>query len=408
VLFVVLLFALGLSTNLLGGDVVKVLWNPVLALVAWNLVAYVMIVVVGSALRLFTEDQAFGLASLGVSLAQRLRTAIVRTEAIRGPSPGEATASNVSMARIRGRVGFLTTWGRATAPQQLARMRSYLHLGAALLALGALCGMYTRGLVVDFKATWESTFLGADDTRQVLDILLGPALFATSQELPDLAEIEAPHTGPARLWIHLYAWTVLLIVLVPRVLMSAFEARRARRFASSVVLDSREPYFRRLLASTRGEASLALIVPYARGLDAAASDRLAGLLSDHLGSRAIVRRLEPVAYGTEPDQIAGLRAAEPGARRTLIVVFPLAQPPESEVHGRFLHDLRRHLTPDDTLTVLVDATGLREGNQAPERVEQRARAWDRVLDEEGVQGVHLDLGHLDEDDALARLADATA
>ena len=43
------------------------------------------------------------------------------------------------------------------------RAETALHAGAAALALGLVAGLYVRGLVLDYRAGWESTFLDAGD-----------------------------------------------------------------------------------------------------------------------------------------------------------------------------------------------------------------------------------------------------
>jgi len=90
-----------------------------------------------------------------------------------------------------------------------------------------------------------------------------------------------------------------------------------------------------------------------------------------------------------------------------VLLFGLAQPPEIEVQGRFAEDLRRQLAGDRALCVLVDGSTYRERvGSAAERLDERRRAWDRVLRESGASAVHVDLSRPVPDDVVAALASA--
>ena len=49
----------------------------------------------------------------------------------------------------------------------LARGTAVMHWAAAALALGALLAMYWRGLVFDYQAQWQSTFLSPPYSAQL-------------------------------------------------------------------------------------------------------------------------------------------------------------------------------------------------------------------------------------------------
>jgi rhodanese-related sulfurtransferase len=372
-ILVVLALGLGLSTNLLGaGRTIHVLWNPVLGLVAWSLAVYALVLV-----RLPRVGAGDADASPLVALL------------LRGRAWLERRGADLAEAELERRLRFAAAWARTGLPLRLARARLALHLGAALIALGALGGMYLRGLVFEYRATWESTFLSEAGVERALRVVLAPALLARGGELPDLAAMRAPEgSAPAAPWVHLYAWTVVWLVVVPRALLALREARRARRRAAAVALDARQPYFRRLLAPARGESKVALVAPYGRALEPPAAERLRALLGELLGTRAEVELVAPAAYGAEGGELFAAARGD-GRARTLVVVFPLAQTPESEVHGRLLAELKDALEPDETLLVLVDAAGYRA--QTADRVAERRGAWERVASAEGLAAAHVDL-----------------
>ena len=87
-----------------------------------------------------------------------------------------------------------------------------LHLAAVAVAAGALAAMYLRGLGLEYRAGWDSTFLDAQAVHRWLNLLLGPASALSGIALPEPAQLEALRfsTGPgenAARWIHLYALT---------------------------------------------------------------------------------------------------------------------------------------------------------------------------------------------------------
>ncbi|MEM7310796.1 MAG: DUF2868 domain-containing protein [Planctomycetota bacterium] len=396
---------LGLSSNLLGASrQIHLLWNPVLALVAWSLGAYVFQFLGGPIARLLgggsDPSGTPGLTSFVSHLAQRVRARLAGR-------PADGSSGTSARVRVQAWTDFTRAFAGATMPLRLARVRFALHVGAALVALGAVGGMYLRGLVFEYRATWESTFLDADGVEAVLRFLLTPALLASSAELPPLAA-ESSEVQEAAPWVHLFAWTVALVVLLPRALLALYEARRVRRLGARIPLDLGEPYFRRLLAPGRGEATSALVKPYSLSLETAPAERLRSLLSDLLGSRTNIQLLPSASYGDE-DGAALFDGADAGGNaRTLVLVFPLAQTPEAEVHGRLLNELRGHLAEDESLLILVDASRYRArlGAQAEGRLDERRSAWDRMLGDEGLSAAHVDLEVGDADAELNGLSAA--
>ncbi len=128
------------------------------------------------------------------------------------PAPGWRVASLACRAAAR-RCRPAARPGRGTAGRWRWRAAALLlHLAAAALALGLVAGLYLRGLVLDFRAGWQSTFLDAATVRAVLATLLAPAVALTGIAVPDAAALEALRVGPDRAataaaapWIHLYA-----------------------------------------------------------------------------------------------------------------------------------------------------------------------------------------------------------
>jgi hypothetical protein len=266
--------------------------------------------------------------------------------------------------------------------------------------------MYVRGIAFEYRATWESTFLGPAQVHALLVAVLGPAAAVLGQSVPDaaaLALIRAPGSGEAASVIHLFAMTALLWVIAPRLALATIDTARARGKARHVVLDLDEPYYRRLLAEYRGDRTNVYAVPYSGELDPAAVDALREGLQRLEGTAVALHVCPSVTYGTEASgwleralASRGGTSPAPQSERWLVLVMSLAQTPESEVHGEVIRQLLEHAAAlRYRLILVVDASGYRRslaGTQVEERrLEERREAWNRMAARRGLTPLHLDL-----------------
>ena len=187
-LIVSLAFLLGIGTDAVGSAsrTVNILAPPLLLLMLWNMAVYVFI-----AANFLSKSRHFKLPKL------------------------DATQAIV-----------------------LVRGTTVMHWAAAALALGALLAMYWRGLVFDYQALWQSTFLSTQAAHKLVQFVLSPAAwlggFFGGSGLPDLTSFEqlrapASQGENAGRWIHWYAITVFLVVLLPRSLLALWANRTARQ-----------------------------------------------------------------------------------------------------------------------------------------------------------------------------------
>lgn len=396
--------AVGLATNVLGaGGVVNVLAFPLLGALVWNLGVYAALAV--AALRSGGSGHAGAGASSRLALALaggRLRRAWRGLTRLGVSSERAERASVASEAAGR----FSALWLDAAGPLLAARLKRTLHLGAVALVLGMVGGMYLRGLAFEYRAQWGSTFLGADAVDALFAVLFAPARALSGLELPAASTLRTPATGDAAPWIHAWALTAGLVVAAPRLALWGLERARVARLAAAVPVDLSAPYWRRLLAAGTGGGVRARIVPYSCTVAPRGADRLRTLLHDLLGTRAEVELAAPLAYGADPGDVGG--AAGAGSDVCLVPVFALAQPPEVEVHGRFLDELAAAAPDGARVLAVVDAAGFAERIGDPERLAERRRAWDRVLREVRRSGLHVDLSAPPSDDELARAEAALA
>ena len=360
---------LGLAADQIGpAQRINLLAPPIWALVAWNLVVYLLIV-----------GQALAPAAAARGLRARLQS-LWRTRVGKAPA----------LQR------FAADWAAATAPLDGARAAWLLHLAAAALAIGLVGGLYLRGLVLDYRAGWESSFLGAATVQPLLQVLLAPASALTGIAVPDVTTLAAqqlapgqPAQAPAAPWLHLYAATLALFVIGPRLGLALWALTRIGWLRRHVPVPVGEPYFQQLMQMAEGRSAAVWLLPHAVPPAAPAALALQHELTALTAGGGRLQLAEPLPFGAEDD--AARCTPPPGTTHVLLLV-DLAATPESEVHGRALATLaaqagaaRRVLLADET--AFVQRMG-----HAPERLAERRQAWQQLADAQGVPLVSAELG----------------
>jgi hypothetical protein len=266
---------------------------------------------------------------------------------------------------------------RPPAQQQRALdIARLLHAGAAALALGLCIGLYARGLVFDYRAGWQSTFLEPPQVHALLATVLAPASTLTGIAVPGVEGIAALRLAagatalaPAAAWIHLFAVTLLMFVVLPRAALAARAGLLARRMDAA----ARVPATAVAAPSPLAPAPCR-VLPHALATpDAAALVRALG---------APVDLLPGVAFGAE-----GLASVAPGIGAVQVLV-PLAATPEAEHHGVLLQRLKASAP---TLLVEESAYAARFRHD-PGRIEERRTAWRDFAAAHGAGLRFIDLG----------------
>ncbi len=388
--------ALGMFGESWGaGHQVNLLALPLLGLLAWNLAVYALLLVQALRRRQSAPRPALVAVLLKARgwLARRLR-----------PAPASARAGLAHAA---------ADWWALSAPLQVARGTALLHAGAAALALGAVLAMYGRGLVFDYQAGWDSTFLQPAQVQRLLGWLLGPASAISGLALPDadtLAGLRLASGGGegAAPWIHRWAITLGVVVVLPRLLLALWAWARARRLALQLPLPDDEA-IRRLLheAADHGAPRRRLkLLPYSYQLDEARQSALGPAMAAWLGP-ALALELQPTlplgAEDTLSDWLPAVLAPADAATAAqppglIVLLFAMTATPERESHGAVVAALLRALAalpaPRPKLQVAVDESGFRQrlaGADAAVRLAQRRAAWEALLRDHGVVPGFIDL-----------------
>ncbi len=414
-------FCAGLLADSIGSSQrINLLAPPLWGVVAWNLVVYVGLLGAGLAALLRRGPAAPGMVNRLAQRALRIGRSVpglasVNGEVGDGGSVGATLGIVVGTSAKALRV-FAELWSRRSARLATARAATLLHACAAALALGLIAGLYARGLVLDYRAAWESTFLDATSAHAVLALLLAPASALTGIALPNAAGFEALRVAHASAsmgaavgagagagvmvgtlagdsagpWIHLLALTLALVVLLPRSLLALWSAGRTHHLAHRFALPLAEPYFAALLREQRGGVARVVALPYAATPAPQAVLGLRALLAAAGGDGMQLQVLATLAFGAEDDARAW--PALPAASTLLVALFDLTATPEAENHGAFMRALARRAPPGATVIALIDEAGFAarfKGDAA--RLEQRRSAWRDVLGRAGCMPVFADL-----------------
>ena len=158
-----------------------------------------------------------------------------------------------------------------------------------------------------------------------------------------LAEIEAlrfPQTtaaeGGAR-WVHLYAATIFLLVVLPRVILAVVANLRAMQLAKKFPLDLDQPYFRKLNDSIGvSTGGLLRVLPYSFTVDEARHKGLGQIATMLFGEQGRVMLRPSTSYGEEPKEVLRDTDLNDAQVNITAVLFNLTATPEKENHGAFL------------------------------------------------------------------------
>ncbi|MFT7671553.1 MAG: hypothetical protein ACI8X5_004274, partial [Planctomycetota bacterium] len=403
-------FGLGLAVDRVGDSgAINLLSFPILGLLLWNVLVYVWLFfadLLRPKHRRKAEGQASRQASSG-PLARLILWCASPERFWRGELARKDTSGEVSVCVQR----YMRDWFRVGAPLHLARGATWLHLAAGGVMLGAIAGMYLRGLLFHYEASWGSTFLTTDAVHSLLSFFFTPAAWTIGSPIPGVEVIDtmrAPEgSGDASLWIHYYGVTGGLLVVLPRFLLAAFSGARSKSLRKKMPFALEDDaYFLKLLAVDRGVGQRATVQPYSYRPSARSAEGLTSLLLDVLGGRTRVEKMESCEYGAHPSECP---ADLGSAALCRVVLFSLAQSPEHEVHGEYLAQLMRQIdnasSPCSLLVVLDRGpflARLARGEEGTSRLAERERSWARVLSEHGLEALSCDLDGLNDPGVLER------
>jgi hypothetical protein len=283
-------------------------------------------------------------------------------------------------------------------PLYVARAARVLHVAAAAFAVGAIAGMFLRGLALEYRASWQSTFLDAPQVHRIVSTALAPGAFVTGIAVPDAAHVSSIRTSNpaggenASRWLYLYAGTLLVLVIVPRLLLAlASGAVERRRAALAIPLD--DAYYRRVLRGFREGPISVRVVPYSFTVPEVSVEGLRAVVARMVGPRAQVSIAPIVRYGAEdalPDDLVGTQSS------IVVALFTATATPEREGHGAFVAALTARCGGEHECVALVDESAFRDRWPDDEaRLGERRAAWRALFDECRIAAAFVDLARPD-------------
>jgi hypothetical protein len=343
---------------------------PLVAVLLWNAVVMVAALV-------WEVKPAPKMPAKNGGLAQWLQG---RLNAAEREHPREGEALTGVSAEQR----FAALAGPLAAERFYRRLRAWLHIAAALLAIGSAVGLYAHGWSREYRAVWESTLLDDRSAQSFFTVLFGPASKILHVPVPieEIAEMHrtggsAKTPAPALPWIHLYAGTLLLLVTLPRLGLATLTVVRGRALLNNRVRAlAWRSYLVRILRAVEGGNEKITVL--AHGTDATPTHAEVWMRGVRERFGALVDpEITTVHLGDEDEFVASWAPATP----RVVLVFNLATTPEAEVQRRLVADVRQALLArqrDAELLVLLDATSI--GNRwSPEKVNHREHLWTEMM-----------------------------
>lgn len=354
---------------------------PLLTLLLWNAVAYLGLLYNRVAPRSTGDRSQAGLSGLvewllGFVVKGRLN----RLRSDRAQSPDEVQWIAASLASYASR---LLRSGRDLL---ITHARGLLHAAAAALAIGVMVGLYLRGFSFLYKAGWDSTFMEAEEVHAFLSFLFAPASWLLRIPVPGveaIADLQGTSGANAGIWIHFWAMTAMVFIVLPRTLFAVTAWFRKTRLAADAHLPSNERYFQRLLNPYRGNGLFVELLVYSHRVKEA-DDRLMTFLSDAFGVLADIHVGSSVQYGDRPPHVP----ADPNRSLCTVVMFNVAQAPE-ETHSEFVEELKAEIRDrgrPNMLLVLLDCEAYAQ-IEHEKRLKERCQAWTALINECGLHAL---------------------
>ena len=312
-------FLLGLATNLLGpAQQIHVIRNPIFVLIAWNLMVFLALFVLF--LRRKIKTQQITNVVPAANTVESLRSSL-RNHQSKAPwvvkylLPGVwhffhrmifAVHEQKNLAQIMRR--FSHHWLSVAGALVVSRWRRLLHLGSVFIATGAVAGMYFRGLFQGYRVMWDSTFIvDQESVATFIRVLFGPSLWISNLVGLGLANeisvsrLLTPGGDEADGWIHLFAISVFVAVVLPRLALAAWQSSRLARLSDNIALPL-DHYYGEVI-----EGPIRLLIEKEVGVQAQTfSAKVAGFVASKLYDEQIVPKL--ILFRERGGKIADLKS----------------------------------------------------------------------------------------------------
>jgi hypothetical protein len=223
-------FVLGVAIAFADGGRIDIFAYPLIGLLLWNLIVYVILIVRTFRSAGRSNDSAAGRQTAAVPRDGFFRRWLARRYANRVHARIDAFITHsvgFNAPLAPGLRRFAAEWCEVGRPVFRERVRRLLHLAAILAAAGLMAGYECRGLILRQAAGWTATVFGPSSAHAALVALYGAAsvvlawLGISGIRVPpthDLLALASAGGGPAGLWLYLIDGTALLYIVLPRLI----------------------------------------------------------------------------------------------------------------------------------------------------------------------------------------------
>jgi len=393
-------FVLGLGLAALDGSRrINILAFPFPGLIAWNVAVYALLAAN------WVRTKVHGAKKAGRSrrwagdvVTRRFEPLVKATRRVHAVL-GEALA------------GYGASWVEIGGACIAQHLRRWMHLAAAVVAIGLIVGLYVRGTVLRYEAGWESTFLGPAQVHAILGMLYGSVAGWSGVQLPaSVADVESLRWtaqgggGDAAPWIHLIALGLLCYVVLPRLLLAGVATLALARLGRASALPEQLRSYAR--SSFRGSSIVrssghTSVTPYAYEPSDASLAGLQRWLQESSGGEVRLARRTTLRYGEE-DMAAQAFAIGAHQQADLhVVLMNLAATPEAENHGVVIaaaRDAAHQARPPAAVRIVVDespyAARLAGDASLAPRLEERRRLWREFVAGYGIEADVVSLEYI--------------
>jgi len=381
------------TDHLISDRRVNILEYPLIVLILYNFGIYIAILAIGIGKLFSSNGKSGGILTKVIDAMGRwsLRGVIKTTDGKEGP-----WIEN-----------FKDDWCSISASLNLHRLYLIMHAASMSFAAGMLGGLYARGLFKEYRAGWESTWCASGDCiHAIATVVLTPGALLWNMKIPDavhIAGLRFPEsTGEiAGDWIHLYAGTILVCIIIPRFLLACWSGiskwRLQRSFFKPI-----GPYFVSLKAIREGKPVDVLVIPFRYELTPQVKSDLQRQLERVYGIEVTISVKAPVKMGEDTKDWKMALGKE--SHIAVFVIFNIIATPESDDHGQLLKRLRKEVPGEVSVIPIVD-TGPAPPEWDRDRLMVRSKLWRHELDHLGFEPLLLNLKTPDAEDIQKRLED---
>ncbi|MDR0216552.1 MAG: DUF2868 domain-containing protein [Comamonas sp.] len=284
-------------------------------------------------------------------------------------------------------LNFEQNWWQLHKRSRHAQWLMLMHLGASMLALGALTSLWLTGLTNAYQVGWESTFLSPAAVQAWLNTLFAPVhalvglapwsleqiqalqgwtLGGTPEMEPGLRHILEWPT-PGQRWVQLYTVLLFIMVIAPRWVLALYQGVKLWWFNRHVELPLQQPYFQQLQRDWAGRATELKVQPYSLDMTPEREAALRCYVALHYGAGAQLSLQPVLAYGSP------LPEADKGSAQQ-VLLLNLAATPEVEIHGALLKQVFAYWGAQTNVWLWAEDFRARNSG-APSRVQEREHLW---------------------------------